>query len=492
MSGISVSDVIAIVGAAVSLIGILTRRYWPTQKRIGWRAQLNLPIPMIPEEARGHVELRLLHMGQEVPDASIALLRVENAGSLTISREDIQDPLTFVFEDRTILAVEVPEASEPAIANMLTRNRGLSDFSEGRVRLPKVPLNRRDHFKLLVLLTGSGTGVGLHGFISGGRITEGHWRRRTQAFTIGLVVLLTASLTLLGASLVIGSEEAPGALCAEGRLTIDGSTAFQPILEDIRDTYVQDCPGADIDIAATGSLDAVRDLVAAEAQDRIAVSDGRTTSPDPNLIEHSVGVVVFSVVVNRETGVHSLTTDDLRAIYAGDVTNWRQLGGNDHPIRIVSRGSESGTRRVFQDRVLGTTEPALTSDDCSTPLINSSGPVIRCERDSTTELLEEVDRLPGAIGYAETSAVASRPNVIGVQLDDVTADIEPVMRGSYHYWTVETFYTYGQPPVDSLAGAFLQYLQEDAAKNILRSYGHVPCVDRQNLLETLCGRGGTG
>ncbi|TDC74922.1 PstS family phosphate ABC transporter substrate-binding protein [Streptomyces hainanensis] len=488
MSEITVSDVIAVVGTLVSLLGILTRRYWPAQKRIGWRAQLNLPIPMIPEEARGHVELRLLHMGREVPDASIALLRVENAGSSTISREDIQDPLTFVFEGRTILAVEVPETSEPAIANMLTRNRGLSDFAEGRVRLPRVPLNRRDHFKLLVLLTGSGTGVGLHGFISGGRITEGHWRRRTQAFTIGLVVLLTASLTLLGASFAIGSDETPSDLCVAGELSIDGSTAFQPILEDIRDAYVEECRGTDVDvtIAASGSLEAVRDLVASEARDRIAVSDGRTTTPDPNLIQNPVGVVIFSVVVNRETGVHSLTTDELRRIYAGDITNWLELGGNDHPIQIVSRGSESGTRRVFQDRVLGTTEPALTSDNCATPLINSSGPVIRCERDSTTELLTEVDRLPGAIGYAETSAVAALPNVIGVQLDNAVADIEPVMREAYHYWTVELFYTYGQPPTDSLAGAFLRYLQEDTAKNILRSYGHVPCVDRQNLLETLC------
>ncbi|TCC47748.1 hypothetical protein E0H75_23660 [Kribbella capetownensis] len=81
-----------------------------------------------------------------------------------------------------------------------------------------------------------------------------------------------------------------------------------------------------------------------------------------------MAVVVFAVVINRSAAVTSLTTAQLRAIYNGQITNWKDVGGKDLPIRMVSRvGPDSGSRRVFREKVLGgDQELGITSDDCRT------------------------------------------------------------------------------------------------------------------------------
>ena len=103
------------------------------------------------------------------------------------------------------------------------------------------------------------------------------------------------------------------------------------------------------------------------------MSDGPAEDA-PNLRGEPIAVVVFAVVVNRSADVTG--ADDRRncgTIYGGRITNWKQLGGRDLPIRMVSRvGPDSGSRRVFRDKVLaGDQELGITSDDCRTTTTRS-------------------------------------------------------------------------------------------------------------------------
>lgn len=104
-----------------------------------------------------------------------------------------------------------------------------------------------------------------------------------------------------------------------------------------------------------------------------------------------MAVVVFAVVINRSADVSALTTSQLREIYSGKLTNWKQVGGRDLPIRMVSRvGPDSGSRRVFREKVLGgDQELGISSDDCR----QDDDPVAtyhRCEVGTTEELLTRV------------------------------------------------------------------------------------------------------
>lgn len=96
-----------------------------------------------------------------------------------------------------------------------------------------------------------------------------------------------------------------------------------------------------------------------EARALKASGAGNMVSPEQ---EHIVAVDSLVIIVNPDNPVNEITTKQLRDIYTGKITNWSELGGEDKPIKMVSRQENSGTRAVFEDRLFADLEPALTSD----------------------------------------------------------------------------------------------------------------------------------
>ncbi|WP_158294126.1 PstS family phosphate ABC transporter substrate-binding protein [Kribbella sp. VKM Ac-2568] len=278
--------------------------------------------------------------------------------------------------------------------------------------------------------------------------------------------------------------------CASGRLQIIGSTAVEPTMKELRSAYAAECTQADITIAANGSRSGTRALNETGTRDPaaagqlIVMSDG-PAEDSPDLRGRSIAVVVFAVVLNRSTDVTALTVTQLRDIYAGRLTNWKQVGGRDLPIRMVSRvGPDSGSRRTFRDKVLaGDQELGISSDDCRT----KDDPVAkhhRCEVGTTEELLSRVNDIEGAIGYAELGGSRKYPAVTVASIDGVVPDASKVADRSYRFWEVEHAYTYKAPAQDSLQEAFLDYLGSMQARPILARDGLVPCPE---LPAAFCG-----
>nr|WP_221376684.1 substrate-binding domain-containing protein [Actinoplanes polyasparticus] len=85
----------------------------------------------------------------------------------------------------------------------------------------------------------------------------------------------------------------------------------------------------------------------------LAFSDGDKSDGMPGLVARPLAFVLLTLVVNAETGVRDLTTEQIRRLYGGTITNWKQIGGRDVPVRLISRNPGSGTRAAFQRRVLG-------------------------------------------------------------------------------------------------------------------------------------------
>ncbi|MFI5707450.1 PstS family phosphate ABC transporter substrate-binding protein [Kribbella sp. NPDC051620] len=300
------------------------------------------------------------------------------------------------------------------------------------------------------------------------------------------------SLVLVGAlvALFVVDVLQPPDNCSSGQLQIIGSTAVEPTIRELRSAYATECTSADITIAANGSRSGTRQLNetgakdAAAAEKLIAMSDGRAEAA-PDLQGKAVAIVVFAVVVNRSADVAALSSAQLRAIYAGRVTNWKQLGGRDLPIRMVSRvGPDSGSRRTFRDKVLGgDQELGISSDDCRT----KDDPVARhqrCEVGTTEELLARVNDIEGAIGYAELGSSRKFPAITALAVDGVVPEAAKVADSSYKFWEVEYAYTYKSPAAGSLQAAFLTYLTSPPAKPVLERDGLVPCPD---LPSSFCG-----
>ncbi|MEU1802279.1 substrate-binding domain-containing protein [Streptomyces sp. NPDC019937] len=167
---------------------------------------------------------------------------------------------------------------------------------------------------------------------------------------------------------------------------------------------------------------------------------------------------VFSVVVNKDVRVSDLSLDDLRRLYSGRIANWNQLpGGPDLPVRLVSRDAKSGTRGVLESRVLERNEISRTSDNCRAPKFTGDT-VVRCELDSTGEVLKTVANTPGAIGYAELHSAeesARQGDLHLVALAHRKPSIRAVRERSYPFWEPEYAYTYTAPPANPPVGTQL-------------------------------------
>jgi ABC-type phosphate transport system substrate-binding protein len=450
---------------------------------------------------------------------SQVILDIRNSGRTSIKDNEFSEKLSFDFGPRIIWNArvsEVPasmnrsmEENERYVAGGLRflRERGsateiglaeLRGHTRDRlaggavpdhhvVRLDQLRLDPRKQFKLVVLLFEPGhddapsKGVDKEGDLRNGRV---RWPERTRLITASRVVRVVAALaTVLLVVGILAPRTTAGLAapdCATGTVRVVGSTVFMPVLRVLADQYQRGCPGATIQTDATGSVEGVR-MVAGLPEDQagsaVAVSDGRQPE-GAGLHTEQVAIVVYSVVVNSSAAVDGLSTAQLRGIYSGAYRDWSQLrGGAPLPIRIVGRGQSSGSRALFEQRVLGTVEPGLTSTECLTSDKAPNAAVIRCERDRNEDVVRMVSHTEGAIAYSDTASIAEarRSNAVTALTVDAKAfDRNSPAQVAYPFWTVEYLYS-RRPPTDLLA-SFLAYIQRnDSAQARLNEHGYVPC-----------------
>ncbi|MEU4655743.1 substrate-binding domain-containing protein [Streptomyces sp. NPDC023723] len=511
MQWLSAENLIAVATAVLGIVasGVMLwfERRVPRRKRIGYRVQMDNPIGDDAPSGRLGRRLGLFDEAPGMTDATLVLLRVENDGSQSIDRDDYTGPephgLTAVFTDRTIRGVSVTQPSATGhLTDHFTAARGFG-YEDNTLRVPRVPLNRGDHFKLLVLLSGGDVGreIRLTGGLRDGEVhpnrsatpddTPPLFGRAARLITI----VLTVCVVTLAAIVVAQDDTRPPIGCAGGRLTLIGSTAFAPVLREAAEKYERDCAADEPEITVDphGSTSGIRELAAAGEQTKhgspplVALSDGPKPSGLPDLRESRVAVSVFALVVNDDVRLpaDNLSIADVRRLYSGEITNWAEVGGPDLAVRLVSRDADSGTRQVLQRRVLGRGEVANSSLDCVHKDDPSIG-FVRCELDSTDQVLSTVAELSGAIGYSELNLAAHVDGVRLLRLDGDPPSVDAIEHGTndYPYREIEYAYTYGRPPADSLASSFLTYLTRGNGQDITRTHGHVPCYTPEGL--TLC------
>ncbi|MFC9914811.1 substrate-binding domain-containing protein [Streptomyces sp. NPDC059862] len=494
----------SVVGVLVPLAMFLYDRRVPRQKRIGYRVQMDSPIGdgASPNPRLGDFDV------PNMADASLVLLRIENDGSQSVARDDYTAfeayGLTAEFTGRTVQAVAVTQPSGiEHLSSHFRRGNGF-EHDGNKVYIPRVPLNPGDHFKLLVLLSGGRVDgeVKLIGDIQDGRVHRNRApkpdeKQRTFSLPAQLVSGALA-LAVLGLAGIILLRDGNPIECEQGELTVTGSTAFEPVIEKLAKQYEKKCEGADISVETRGSEDGVAELARLAEQSEesarnvIAFSDG-PMGKRWNLKGEKVALSVFTLVVHKdvELGSHGLSLQEVRDIYAGKYRRWGEIVPGvkeiaDLPIVLVSRGDESGTRQIFQERVLKGWERApSTSLDC-TPPEPAGDTVTRCELAGTKAVLDKVAEQPGAIGYSElTSAEERGDDVRRVPLDGDQPDDRQIEQGVTHYpyKDIEYAYTHGTPRPGSLAASFLAYFDESTSQKVIREKGHLPCLRDPELCE---------
>ena len=503
-----IATFVGMVGAILSVLGFLRPGRIPRPRRmVNYRVHYDDSLGTR-SDIKGVAELVVRRKGQDVPDASLVMIRISNEGGLDIGKEHWVMPISFTFDGRDVVGVEVSDADnvppgllagdqEPARRDARAveadraaegakaaadRGTGLAladaetiQISKGKkaLELPKIELKRKDRIRLLVLLSGPRDhrrpgvdgGAYIRGAVRGGGLVREVPARREGFFTFAwtgfALMSLVASILVTVIVRPFSSAPPPATQCVPGTLVVAGSTAFAPSIAGVARRYRQQCPSSVVETnpsgSTVGSVGAAADLQdsggsAGVRASHLVVSDGLVArAVYPDLVPRPVAIVIFSVVVNRAAKINSLTTGELVGIWTGKYTNWRQLGGANLPIDIVSRTTDSGTRATFDHKILRMkTEIPQSSESCTSRDLIPGSPVIRCEKSSTDQLLKAVNAIPGAIGYAEATAAAADgaskyPAIDEIQLEGRDASPELVKNGQYPFWAVEYLYSMASP-----------------------------------------------
>ncbi|MBC2903593.1 PstS family phosphate ABC transporter substrate-binding protein [Streptomyces cupreus] len=497
----------AVAGIVASAVMVWYERRVPRRKRIGYRVQMDNPIGDDVTSGRANVRLGLFDEAPGMHQATLVLLRIENDGSQGIGHDDYTSRelhgLTAVFTDRNIRGVSVtqPPGTDHLMSHF-TPHAGFGyDNGGNTLRIPRVPLNRGEHFKLLVLLSGGDVGRDIR-LIGGIRDGEVHPNRsatpddKPPLFSRAarlITIMLTVSVLTLSTIVVVRDDSPPPLGCERGSLTITGSTAFAPVVRDLAKEYEKDCEGSEITVEARGSSAGVGELAALEGESRsrrasmIAFHDGASKRADDSLTRLPIALSVFALVANDGLKLpNGLSLADVRRIYVGDITHWDELDPKLPHWRVVlvSRDADSGTRQVFQDQVLDGTWEGVPSTSLDCDIQTDRSAPVRCELDSTEEVLKKVAEIRGAIGYSELNLATAQQHITRVPLGGATASVAAIERAApYPYFGVEYAYTYGDPPGGSLAGSFLDYIRNNG-ETLIRTHDHVPCSTPEG--ERLC------
>jgi phosphate transport system substrate-binding protein len=228
--------------------------------------------------------------------------------------------------------------------------------------------------------------------------------------------------------------------CVSGNLTVSGSTALQPLVTAVAKDYTGKCKDASITVNGGGSSTGRANVEAGSVG--IGNSDTPASSNQTDLVDHQVAVVIFGVIVNSGAGVTNLTTAQIQGIYAGTYTNWKQVGGKDMPIVVVSRPTTSGTRATFAQYVLGKNEK-----------VNGPSHLVS---DATGTVVTEVGQTAGAIGYAATGQIPAGGQAAVISIDGIQPTAANVESNTYKFWNIEHMFTKGKP--SDLAQALIDYM----------------------------------
>lgn len=269
--------------------------------------------------------------------------------------------------------------------------------------------------------------------------------------TIGLITLTM----FIGAQVFAGK-----AWAKENTLTLVGSTTVLPIAQLAAEKFMDYHPEVDISVRGGGSgvgiaalIDGVCDI-ATSSRPIKAKELKKARAKGVNIHETVIAMDGIAVVVHPSNPVSSISTEKLKAIYEGKITNWKDLGGKSQTIVVISRDVASGTFEVFKELAL---KGGKTREDALMLASNKA-------------VAQTVSQTPGAIGYIGLGFIS--PEVKALKVDGVVPNEENVKSGRYKLARFLYMYTNGEPK--GLAKRFIDFILSPEGSKIVTETGYLP------------------
>jgi phosphate transport system substrate-binding protein len=237
-----------------------------------------------------------------------------------------------------------------------------------------------------------------------------------------------------------------------GQIQLAGSTTVQPLAETLAESFMGMNPDLVIEIQGGGSSVGVTSA----GEGTVDIGNASRNVKDsefeefPDLQVFTIAFDGIAVVTHPDTELPSLSVEQVRAIFGGEITNFSEVGGPDAPITVVSREEGSGTRAAFEELVMEGDEMVPITENA---LLQQSNGQVR-----TT-----VATTPNTIGYLSFGFLDDSTR--GVPIGGVAPSVANVKNGSYSIFRPLNMLTNGAP--NELAQAFLDYILSDAGQEIV-------------------------
>ncbi len=265
---------------------------------------------------------------------------------------------------------------------------------------------------------------------------------------VGIMFMLVISI--VGCAKQEDASKDSGKL--SGTLTIAGSTSVQPFSEVLAEAFQAKNPGVQVNVQGGGSSQGVEAAITGAANIGSVSRDLKEEEKaKANLVVTPIALDGVAVVVNPANKLTALKMEDVKNIYLGNIKNWKELGGEDAPITVVSREDGSGTRDAFSDIVMN------KEDILQNAIIQNSTGAVR-----TTVAGDK-----NAIGYISLSKV--NKDVKALDIDGIIASEENNKSGTYKIQGPFIYITKDAPK--ELSKAFIDFVLSEEGQNLIVEEG---------------------
>lgn len=239
-----------------------------------------------------------------------------------------------------------------------------------------------------------------------------------------------------------------------GTVSTDGSTSMEKVINSLGESFMAMNKDVKFTYNPTGSGSGIQAVSEGRCDIGLSSRALKDDEKASGLVETVVALDGIAIVVNPENPVSDLDIDTIAKIYTGEITNWKDVGGNDAEIVLIGREAGSGTRDGFESIT-------DTKDACQ----------YRQELTSTGDVINTVSQNPDAIGYASLSAVGE--SVKALTVGGVEATEATVKDGSYVVQRPFVLVTKEGTKLSPAAQAFFDYALSADAASIIAAAGAV-------------------
>lgn len=280
---------------------------------------------------------------------------------------------------------------------------------------------------------------------------------------LALAVVLALALVGCGGNDTAESSDGdqPAGEELTGSINVEGSDTMVNVAQAWAEGFQTENPGVMVSIKGGGSGTGIAALIngtvdfanaSREMKDEETVqAEDKGIAP----VETEVAKDGIGVVVHPDNGVTGLSIDQLGKIYRGEITNWKEVGGADAAIVLLSRDSSSGTYEYFKEEVVGKEKEYAKEAKLLA---------------STQAIVDETKNNPNAIGYVGVGYIT--PDVKVVEVDGVAASVDAVLDGSYVLSRGLYMYSNGEPA--GVMKAYLDWILGAEGQKVVEEQGFVP------------------